>query len=470
MAENKIRENTFKPKPTPTTVEEKAPKIIDETSEQKKKQVDEKKKEKRPEKPKKEKAPKEKKEKKPREKDPRIGYVAGFFLLCLALFLALAFISFFVSYFKGSYHETDIVFLNKYIQFDNITGRFGAYLSQVLIKESFGLGAFFFPYLLTVIGLHFVMGSRIKIWNLWKRAIMLLAWVPLLFAFLNSVANNKAFEIFGGAVGKYMHSAIFGLTGNSGVILTLVFVFLLYLIFEYNLNIDAIREWRDRRAERRALKMQQELEDNLDNQDNIESSDNPDDFNPDDYDDIIDDELPPITIVHRPSENTLREKDETDEEDQDEDTIDDMDEETEVDNGQEGSQTQGVELVIEDTPEEKTVAKGEEHHTIDTPYDPHYELRDFKFPTLDLLTDYGDKRAEVSNEELEANKDKIVKTLGNYGIQIDKIKATIGPTVTLYEIVPAAGVRISKIKNLEDDIALSLHCHQPGRQPRRPRP
>lgn len=441
MAENKIRE----PKTTP--VVEETPKVAD-TPEPKKKPVE--KKEKRVEKPKKEKAPKEKKEKTPREKDPRYGYVAGFLLLCLSVFLSLAFISFFVSYFNGSYHETETVIFNKAIQFDNITGKFGAYLSQVLIKESFGLGAVFFPYLLAVFGLHFTIGTRIKMWQLWKHAIMLLAWIPLLFAFIHSVAPNKACQIFGGAVGKFLDNGIHDFMGNSGVILALVFIFLLYLLFEYNLNIDAIREWRERRAERKALKLQQQQNPvDPENPNDIEDPDpneNPDnEFNPDDYDDILDDDLPPITVIHRPSENTVRETENGETENED---IEKPEE-----NASEG---QGIELVIEETPEEKTIQDGEEHHTIDTPYDPHFELRDFKFPSLDLLNDYGDKRAEVSNEELEANKNKIVETLGNYGIQIDKIKATIGPTVTLYEIVPAAGVRISKIKNLEDDIALSL--------------
>ena len=89
-------------------------------------------------------------------------------------------------------------------------------------------------------------------------------------------------------------------------------------------------------------------------------------------------------------------------------------------------------------------------------YDPTLELSRFQFPTLELLNDYGIAKAQVTKEELEANKDRIVETLGHYGISIASIKATIGPTVTLYEIVPEAGVRISKIKALEDDIALSL--------------
>ncbi len=90
------------------------------------------------------------------------------------------------------------------------------------------------------------------------------------------------------------------------------------------------------------------------------------------------------------------------------------------------------------------------------PYDPKLDLSDYKYPTIELLEDHKSGNPEVTNEELISNKNKIVDTLANYKIQIDKIKATIGPTVTLYEIVPAPGIRISKIKNLEDDIALSL--------------
>lgn len=94
--------------------------------------------------------------------------------------------------------------------------------------------------------------------------------------------------------------------------------------------------------------------------------------------------------------------------------------------------------------------------SLDTPYDPTLDLPNFKMPEPSILLEHGSGGIKINKEELEANKDKIVNTLNNYNIQIDQIKATVGPTVTLYEIVPAPGVRISKIKNLEDDIALSL--------------
>eukprot|EP01132_Coremiostelium_polycephalum_P019068 gene19068-22693_t len=114
---------------------------------------------------------------------------------------------------------------------------------------------------------------------------------------------------------------------------------------------------------------------------------------------------------------------------------------------------QEPELTIEKTEEEK---KSEELVEQFGNYDPTLDLASYKYPHLDLLENYGSNKISVNAEELEANKNKIVETLNHYNIEIDKIKATIGPTVTLYEIIPAPGVRISKIKNLEDDIALSL--------------
>ena len=439
MAENKIRENTFKPKPA---AEEKVNLIINDPDAPKKPEGSKKTTEKKTVEKKEKKADKPKKTRAPRsgEPDPRIRYGIGFLVLCIALFLALSLVSFFISYFNGSYQETGAMLFHKAIQFDNITGKFGSFLSQVLVKESFGIGAFYFVYLLTIIGLRLTIGSKIKMWNVWKFAIMSLVWLPLLFAFIHFVAPNKACEIFGGAVGKFLNDKIFSFMGKSGVILTIVLVFLLYLLFEYNLNIEAIREWNERRKERKALKQQEKELWHPENEAPEYDIDPDDDAEvaPEDFDEIDEDDLPPITVIHKPAENIIRE------------TVP-AEPQVEV-----AKPTDNVELVVEQTPEEKTVKEGKEHHTIDTLYDPHYELSDYKFPTLDLLRDYGDKRAEVSDEELESNKNKIVETLGNYNIQIDKIKATIGPTVTLYEIVPAPGVRISKIKGLEDDIAMSL--------------
>jgi S-DNA-T family DNA segregation ATPase FtsK/SpoIIIE len=115
---------------------------------------------------------------------------------------------------------------------------------------------------------------------------------------------------------------------------------------------------------------------------------------------------------------------------------------------------EGLELEVAKVPEEAMV--DENTGSLETNYDPTLDLSNYKFPGLELLEEYGSDKVKIDAEELERNKNQIISTLNNYQIEISKIKATIGPTVTLYEIVPAPGVRISKIKNLEDDIALSL--------------
>src|SRR5690606_15492045 len=124
--------------------------------------------------------------------------------------------------------------------------------------------------------------------------------------------------------------------------------------------------------------------------------------------------------------------------------------ETEPENQLFDELAQELDLVVEEVPEEAPAAvEGALEN-----YDPTLDLSRYQYPTLELMNEYGGTKIQVSKEELEANKDRIVETLSHYNIAIASIKATIGPTVTLYEIVPEAGIRISKIKSLEDDIAL----------------
>lgn len=118
--------------------------------------------------------------------------------------------------------------------------------------------------------------------------------------------------------------------------------------------------------------------------------------------------------------------------------------------------TSAEEEMVEENTGDVTLENGMERRGLDTVYDPTAELSAYKFPTLDLMTEYDAKKQEIDMVEIQASKDMIIQTLENYKIGISSIKASVGPTVTLYEIVPAPGVKISKIKNLEDDIALSL--------------
>jgi S-DNA-T family DNA segregation ATPase FtsK/SpoIIIE len=491
---NNRRENTFKKKQTEPEMDEDSSVIIEDTEEKKSKKKDGPDKEKKTTKSK-EKEPKQKKEPKEPKEAGRVQKIIGILFVCLAIFLGIALISYLVTFFSGRYQELGVggKILNQKENIDNLKGSGGVFLAQTLIKESFGIGAFFFVYLLTIIGLRLTETLKFKMWNVWKWALLCLVWMPLFFGFITQFAPDCA--IFGGAVGKWLNDILTNVIGNAGVILILAFLLLVFLVYQFNLTLTYFKRRREKKEEeariQAAILAEQRIKEQFEADNN--TTDGGEDIDPDAIDDDENDkeddhetDLPPVTsftkdptfVIVNPDDNaekpeskqnTIIQKDE----DPLEPSIilpplttettsksDDKSQEN-TDNGtpeKSDSEAEKVELVIENTTTEKTVDEGKnmEHHTIDTPFDPHYELRDFKFPTLDMLNDYGGGKSEIDEEELNANKNKIVETLGNYGIAIDKIKATIGPTVTLYEIVPAAGVRISKIKNLEDDIALSL--------------
>ena len=492
-AGNNRKENTFRPKtqPEPEVLEERE--IITEEP-----KIEEKPKKEASKKAEKTSKNKETKSQKPQKQqktsDGKIKRIIGILFICLAIYLFIALLSYFFSFFSGNHQEFGYQIFSEKIQLDNRTGRLGAFLSQTLIKESFGIGSFFFVYLLTLIGLHLTDNAKIRMWRIWKYALITLVWLPLLFAFIAVYAKQCA--IFGGAVGLWLYTLLNNYVGKAGVILVLVFIFLVYAVFQFNLTFNYIKQLREKRTEEKArleaLKesfnkqntadqnnlpssMMDEDEDSIPSSNDVDPLDKPDDS-----------DLPPVTsftrnpdlvIVNNNEETEHKENTiihPTNNESQNaekapqnqnpvfsvEDIVVPVSDSKTIDasSGKTDEAESEVKLEIEQTPKEETVTeiKNGEHHTIDTPFDPRYELRDYKFPTLDMLNNYGDKKGEIDNEELEANKNKIVETLANYGIAIDKIKATIGPTVTLYEIVPAAGIRISKIKNLEDDIALSL--------------
>ena len=402
---------------------------------------------------------------KKQESDGRVKRIIGILFLCLAVFLGIALVSYLFSYYGGSHQEFGNQVFEKSAEIDSQTGSTGFFLAQTLIKESFGLGAFFFIYLLTIIGLKLATDRKINLWSIWKYALMCLVWIPLFFAFISVYAPKCS--VLGGAVGRWLNNLLMDYTGWIGVLLILIFLFLVFAIYQFNLTLNYFKQRREKKEEesrrQAALIAEQRIKDEIERErsifnnndgiepDDVDSNENRwrDDLGHDDLDDQGDhldnapleesnDNLPPVTAFTREPEMEIVHE-----------TVNKK-EETEPKND--------VTLEITETPKEETIetGKGNEHFTIDTPFDPRYELSDYKFPTLDMLNDYGGKKSEIDEAELQANKNKIVETLGKFGIGIDHIKATIGPTVTLYEIIPAAGIRISKIKNLEDDIALSL--------------
>ena len=478
-AGNNRKENTFKQKALPEAELLEEQSIITE----------EKKKEEKPKKS--DKAPKNKNSKpqkgqEKKETDGRVTRIIGILFICLAVFLGIALISYLVNFFSGHYQEIGVgeKILNQKENVDSLKGSVGVFLGQTLIKESFGIGAFFFVYLLTIIGLRLTDAAQIKMWSIWKYALLCLVWMPLFFGFLSSLqVGLSSCAVLGGAIGLWLNTVLQNYLGWIGVMLILIFLFLVFAVYQFNLTLNYFKELREKREDERrhqaAIIAEQRIkeqygENTVNNTENIVNKDSDTiDNNDNKHEEDEEDHLPPVTSFTKdpsfeivsPEDNKEKKENVFTKPTDSEETaitldpvVTTTDDAKAQDAVEEKKDDKDVELVIEETPKEEVMEKPKnmEHHTLDTPFDPRYELRDYKFPTLDMLNDYGGQKGEINNEELEANKNKIVETLGNYGIAIDKIKATIGPTVTLYEIVPAAGIRISKIKNLEDDIALSL--------------
>ena len=399
MAENKNRLRT----PAAPVV------MKDEAAEPKKKQ--------KPAKLKATKKPDSKVAKRRKEPDARVRICFGIFFFVVSVFLLIAFANPYLGYSPKGKWLNDL----------------GVFMSQ----KMFGVGTIYLIFLVGLLGVNLIWKKAFfKSWTLWKYSLVILLWIPILLALVldNTVYFNEKFY---GLVGYKCYAFALHYIGFAGVILLLIFTALIFIIFTFDIKFDFGKKKGD-------------LDDELQPQDN------------------------PITpiIDEKPVEIDLTDEEIEDKEDKKdkEDKIDKIDKEEEEDYGDEEEEeitviqkpsgtsdiADDVEMEVEEQVEEKQVEVNGEHFGLNTLYDPKLELSDFKLPPLELLKDYGDDSSVVDREELEANKKRIVDTLANYSIEIDKIKATIGPTVTLYEIVPAAGVRISKIKGLQDDIALSL--------------
>ena len=314
----------------------------------------------------------------------------------------------------------------------NIGKKFGLLISYYLIYKGFGLGAILIPSLMFLIGISLTFNSGLD--KILSRSIFLLlsmVWISLFSSYIFS--NN----IYGGVFGYEIKSIIIEFMGDLGFISILVFGFISFLIIKFKITPvflltlvkSSIKNYYDSRKS-------EEIKENLDEEINQNEDVNKE---PNDVQPTIQNFSKIDQIVKKPID--LVNDDNTDLIDADADGL--IDE---------------IAIDIEKIKDEETVDKnsvdllkkfGEFDHTLD--------LKSFKQPEIKLLNEHDkDGSITINQEELEENKEKIIDTLRNYKIGIEKIKATIGPTVTLYEIIPEAGVRISKIKSLEDDIALSL--------------
>ena len=364
-----------------------------------------------------------------KESDGRVRICFGIFFFLVSIFTLVAFASPYFGY------DTNGKWLT-------ITGNF-------MSKNMFGIGTVYIIFLVGLFGLHLLSKKiSVKSWTLWKYSIVFLLWIPLVLALIfKAMPSNEIsqYEIYFGLIGNKCYTFLYQYIGVIGIILLLIFTAFIYVIFTFNINFDFLKK-----KERPETNDDNEENETTESEEEEEEEDNEDNKDEDENEEEEKQTPEKPAKVHQ----TQYLDDDEDITGNTEKPIENKPIETKPEPAAE--KTDELEIEVADPTKEKQVKKNGEHFGLDTLFDPKLELSSFKLPTLDLLKDYGEDNSLVDKDELEANKKRIVETLSNYSIEIDKIKATIGPTVTLYEIVPAAGVRISKIKGLQDDIALSL--------------
>ena len=331
----------------------------------------------------------------------------GTFLLILGFLMTVSFVSFLFHH--QSDQSTLEVFFEKEVQSQNLLNKIGALGSHFFVYQLFGIAVFILPYLLFYTGyLLFFDRNRENLISHWSWAVLYLICLSVFLGFYHMDS-----PLLGGLVGYEINSFLVAYLGNVGVSGLLVFSLIAILVIQWKLTPEKTILFFRSLLKNEKIPAEVGIENSLD----LEI----DDFVEKSVPDIEAKQVDPIEVEKSTEEDE-------------------------------------VTMEVQSYKEEESLTDNLAQSLVEKHgfFDPKLELRNYRFPIHDLLIDYGESSITIDQEELGLNKDKIVETLKNYNIGISKIKATVGPTVTLYEIVPEAGIRISKIKNLEDDIALSL--------------
>ncbi|MBN2807046.1 MAG: DNA translocase FtsK [Prolixibacteraceae bacterium] len=375
----------------------------------------------------------------------KIRLVFGFGILAVALFLLFAFGSFLFNA-KADQSKLQINWLelirDPEIKVANITGKTGAWIADVFINRWFGLSSFLFIYILSLFGFRLLNRDVKSILSKIIRTLIIVLWFSIALGYLFG-SRYESMSIYpGGSYGYQLSVWLNSFIGKVGTFIMLLVTLLAYLIFSFAWFVNLFKPKTPTQAP-----LQKNPKDPMtveDIADRLFKEDEANDSEDDDETDLM--ATAEKNQVQRPLTTDALKKNLL------EDTINRGEDEQQEVFKVIPDDDDGLDIMVEKTDDHE-----EEYENIpQEAYDPTLDLSNYTFPTIELLEDYSHLKTEVSDEELIENKNKIVETLRNFKIEITKIKATIGPTVTLYEIVPAQGIRISKIKNLEDDIALSL--------------
>ena len=376
----------------------------------------------------------------------RLNFVLGILIVCVAVFLGLAFVSYLST---GAADQTMIEapqegeILNQHHEFMNTCGSLGAYASWYFIKRCFGLAAFLIPLFLLLLGLHLTRAYKVNLLKWFFSLMILMIWGSVAASLLLAPLFTEACYSPGGDHGLYICHYLGNLVGTPGLTVVLGLTAIAFLTYLSAETIFIIRKLLN------PTKFLDKVKFKITNNDPTEK--------PDSYEDQIEEEDDEPMVYDDPAEQTVEFLKNGDA--------------VVLDKGyKEGPEIVGdsrkagkddhtdVEFDVEavkgdETANAKTLVDLENME----PYDPKRDLENYRYPTLDLLKKYdNDGKPYIDMAEQTANKNRIVDVLRTFGVEISSIKATVGPTITLYEITLAPGVRISKVRSLEDDIALSL--------------
>ena len=378
--------------------------------------------------------------------DERLSFAIGILLVVVAIYLTLAFVSYFTT---GAADQSLIEdpregeVLNQNHEFTNTCGSIGAYASWYFIKRCFGLPAFLIPLFILLLGIHLIRAYRVNLLKWFLALMILMIWASVTLAkFLSPFLGDTCYNP-GGDHGLYICHYIENLVGAPGLTAILGLTAIIFLTYVSAETVFFIRKLLNPSRFLDKVKFKITNNDPNETPDPYSNQIEPDD-DPQYFDDpatqtvefkedgeavVIDKGYEEAPVVTEKPKKTVKSS---------------SDDEV------------GMEIEVagsEEKADEKALADMKNLE----PYDPKRDLENYRYPTLDLLKKYDDDgKPYIDMAEQTANKDRIVQVLRNFGVEIASIKATVGPTITLYEITLAPGVRIAKVKNLEDDIALSL--------------
>ena len=347
---------------------------------------------------------------------------------CLIILSLIFFISFTSYFFSGHIDQSSLFELsNRDLVSENWMSKLGALLSHFFIYLGFGISSYILSFLILLSGLYILLDLKNrKLIKNWLWGFYLMVFGSIFFALVESSGE------YSGVIGYEINNLLTDYIGVIGTSFLLFLLAMIYLTVRLNLRLEDISRiykmnWFYTQISSIFKRKQK----------------------------TINEEIQEASVSNTADNTTSNEEVKAEKETIIQENVDKKTPKTKTDTtkGKEEINIE-VEKIIEEKSETDNLSdKLVENFGL---FDPKLELGNFQFPSLELLKKYDSEKINIDKDELEENKDRIVETLGNYNIKISSIKATVGPTVTLYEIIPDAGVRISKIKNLEDDIALSL--------------